>query len=110
MVKGTRIKLKYDRLVALMEVYKAVVEAGEIEGKALLYAHAVELHHRMKLQAVKEQESNILVLSNSECVAFRELWSDMPVRVDRWTGEIIRSSVEVVDKYLAGQKVKICRL
>jgi hypothetical protein len=109
MAKGVTIKLNYDRVCELGRMYRAALELFKVtdDHRYLLFSHMKDMHHRLKVMAVREQQGNSLLLSDTEAIAFLQTWCDTDMQIpgtNEWSAEITRSICEKIHKQVADLK------
>jgi hypothetical protein len=84
-----------------------VISQGVLEEEELLAAHADAMRKRLKIALAKEQYHYLFRLNDMEAIAFRQTWhlASMELQLQPYPAELIRSSLAVVDKFIATQSV-----
>lgn len=100
MDKGVRVKIDFNRVVQLGRMYEALMRSYGTDGdhEELLMEHMREMHHRLKLMAVREQDAYTMVLTNVEAMAFKQTWQDEEFEPASWDCQIIKSITDRIGK------------
>lgn len=104
------IKLEHDRLEALRDMYSEAIGGDCRDVDDLVFAHAKEMHHHLKLMAVKENSMNTLSLSAVECIALVRFWEPEPLTLTIWYAQTIQRCTDAANKYLVNQTSTLNRL
>jgi hypothetical protein len=107
MDKGLRVKMDGKRLEELCRMYKELIHEYEVDTdhKELLFAHMRDFHHRLKVMDARDQSEYTLAISDVESLAFRQLWAEVKWNPRSWSGLIVRSLMEKIDRRLGNLKL-----
>lgn len=100
-----------DRIKALYGMYTIVVMQCESHiNDNLLFAHAEDMQHHLKIMVAKGNLNNSLAFTKKEAIAFEAIWRMELLNMDQWHEEIIRSCLSKVNKFLADTKAQTINL
>jgi len=101
------VKLDQDRLVHMCKLCKGMIHnyTAVDEHTELLFVHLLAFHHRLRIMAVKDQNTYTVCMSEVEQMAFRQVWNKEPFDATDWGGLIVRSILDKIDKNFHGLKL-----
>jgi len=110
-MKHCRLTLDIEKVDALHKMYTVVIMKCENHvADDLLFAHTEEMQHQLKIMVAKDNYKNTLSFNKMDSIAFERLWKLQLLDLDEWHGEIIRSCLEKVNKFLADVKATTVKL
>lgn len=97
MAKRTvRVRISHDRLEALHQLCTEMKNefTPENEHGRLLKEYMLELEHRLKNMADRNQERYTLNLTSAEAIAFYQLWNMLDIRYDKYANVIVGNLID----------------
>jgi hypothetical protein len=94
--RNVRVRISHQRVEALMEICEEMLQSFKPvnDHHFLLREYMRELQHKLTLMIRRIQENYTLSLTNTESVAFYQLWNMLDIRHDKYAAVIVETMLK----------------